>query len=341
MFRQLATRLIPAIALVAWTMATGPPAWAQHHGGGHHGGGGHHYGGWGHSGYSGHYGGYAHGYYSGHGSSYHHYSPFTGQHHYYGSHYSPSRHYYYGHHYYPYYGYSYWPYYGYGSAYGYGVYGSVPRVSYYVEPRAYAESYPRETSAGVEYLRRAETAFRSGDYEQAVRWANHAIVEMPRHGKHYLFLSQALFAVGEYRESAATVQQGMTLLNTSDWGDVVKNFRRYYTSSDYVDQVRRLEKFVEDNPEAAYARFLLGYHYGFLGYPTEARRELTKAAELEGRDEMAGRLLELFGGQRTTRSTDTNRPKPAPAERVDTTPDAAAVNDPIEYPPPRVPAKPK
>jgi hypothetical protein len=59
---------------------------------------------------------------------------------------------------------------------------------------------------------------------------------------------------------------------------------------------------------------------------------------------MAGRLLELFGGQRTTRSTDTNRPKPAPAERVSSSPDAAAaatVNDLVEYPPPRVPAKPK
>ena len=359
MFRQLVIRILAAIVLWAWTAATGPPIWAQHGGGGGHFGGGHfggshfggghhygggHYGGWGHSAYLGHYGGYSHGYYTGHGSAYHHYSPLTGMHHYSGSHYSPYRHYYYGHHYYPYYGHSYWPWhYGYGSSV-YSVYGSVPRVSSSIEPRANAESNARETSAGLEYLRRAETAFRSGDYEQAVRWANHAIIEMPRHGKHYLLLSQALFAVGEYRESAAIAQQGMTLLSPAEWGDVVKNFRRYYTGNNYVDQMRRLEKFALDNPGAAYARFLIGYHYGFLGHTAKARGELARAVELESRDEMARRLLELFGGQPTTTSADAQQPMPTPGEPATSQPTSHSTseqNEPVQYPPPRSPAKPQ
>jgi hypothetical protein len=41
----------------------------------------------------------------------------------------------------------------------------------------------------------------------------------------------------------------------------------------------------------------LGYHYGFLGHPTEARAELAEAVKLEDRDEIAARLLEQFGGK--------------------------------------------
>jgi tetratricopeptide (TPR) repeat protein len=191
---------------------------------------------------------------------------------------------------------------------------------------------------GLEYQRRAEASFRARDYDQAARLANHAAVEMPRHGKHFLFLSQALFAVGDYRGAAAAAQQGMALADSKGWGDVVKDYRRYYTGTDYGDQLKRLEGFVAKNPDAGYARFLLGYHYGFLGYPAQARRELSKAVELESRDEIATRLLELFGGQWTARSADSNRTKPEPTSTPET---SEPTNEPVEYSPPRVPAKPQ
>ena len=58
----------------------------------------------------------------------------------------------------------------------------------------------------------------------------------------------------------------------------------------------RLNGYIKENPDAAYARFVRGYQHGFLGHERTAIRDLTKALELESRDELAARLLEHFGG---------------------------------------------
>jgi tetratricopeptide (TPR) repeat protein len=201
-----------------------------------------------------------------------------------------------------YYGYG-WPYYA-GDTY---IGGNTYVGSAYYDPEAIEEEAAgrRESSTTEEakgFQRRAEIAFREGRYDEAVRLANHAVVEMPNDGRLFLFLSQALFAVGDYGAAAGAAHHAMSASDEDDWGYVVENFQRYYgNGNDYTDQLRRLEKFTRENPDAPYARFLLGYHYGFLGHPKEARAELAEAAKLEGRDELAGELLVRFGGERPSR----------------------------------------
>jgi len=156
----------------------------------------------------------------------------------------------------------------------------------------------RDSAEGTRFLRQAEAAFRNGNYDEAVRLANHAAIEMPRNGRVFLFMGQALFAMGQYGPAAGAIHQGMALLDPSEWGSVVRNFRNYYgNANDYTEQLRKLERFVADKPDAAYAHFLVGYHYGYLGYPEQARNELNQAVALESRDELAGKLLEQFGGE--------------------------------------------
>jgi len=167
------------------------------------------------------------------------------------------------------------------------------------------------TREGLEFQNRAEQAFRAGRYDEAVRLANHAAVEMPRNGKLFLFMSQALFAVGDYGAASAAAHQGLGLSPEKAWGSVVSDFRQYYSGDDYTAQLRRLEKFVSENKDAAFARFLLGYHYGFLGYEKEARAELEAAIELEERDQLAGHLLERFGGPPVERK-ESERARPMP-----------------------------
>lgn len=190
-----------------------------------------------------------------------------------------------------------WPYY----------YGETQVSSAYLDPDSPAATSqlaappPRmqraTTPEGRDFQRRAEEAFRRGQYDQAVRWANHAVVEMPQDGRMFEFLSQALFAVGDYGAAAGAAHQGIAMQDDAAWGGIVKDFGRFYGNpNDYTEQLRRLEKFANQHAEAPYARFLLGYQYGFLGYPTEGRRELEKAVSLESRDEIAQRLLEQFGG---------------------------------------------
>jgi hypothetical protein len=245
----------------------------------------------------------------------------------------------------------------------------VTEGSAYLDPNSEA---PRKSAAaaqnrgdvsspeGADFQRRAERAFRAGQYDEAVRQANHAAVEMPRNGKLFLLLSQSLFAVGDYAAAAGAAHQGMAMSDQADWGAVVKNYTRFYgNASDFTDQLRRLEKFVSEHPKATYARFLLGFQYGFLNYPAEARRELEEAVRLEDRDELAAQLLVQFGGEaprgiernrssnRDDRSgddreprgdrdrapardqDDTNRPEPKPTDRVS------------EPPPPPQPERPR
>lgn len=284
MFRYTATRFVAAlvVALAAATLST--PAWAQHHGG-HHGGGGfgHHYD-FGH-GYFGHYGyGYGYG---------HHYSPF-----YLGLYYGPG--------------------YGYSGDYYVGSYGYAPSVSRsYDSASLYADPRARQTTAeaGSDWQRRAEASFRSHHYEDAIRYADRAVAEMPRNGKLFLFLSQAHLAVGDYRAAAGAARQGLSLLDPRNWGWMVENFRGFYHDADYVGQMRRLEGYLEDSPRSGDARFLAGYHWSFLGYPAEARRDLSIALEVDPRDEMATRLLERFGG-----SVSRSQPRPIPSELIEATP---------------------
>ena len=273
---------------------------ASHYGGGHSGGASH-YGGLGHHGYGVHgYGDYGHDY------SYSHYD-------------SPA-----------YFSLSYEPRYG---SYGYAYDDGLPRydVAYgsdsslpYVSATLAQGCAPRGSCGGAGpvgppppssgrssrsvaggktaqlgpgYQRGAEEAFRAGRYDQALRLANHALVETPRDGKLHLFASQILLATEDYQGAATAIHQGASLLKPKDWGYVVENFRKYYRGRDYVKQMDRLTKFIKANPEAAHARFLRGYHYGYLGYKEAAHRELAKAVELEGRDKLAARLLKMFAVQ--------------------------------------------
>ena len=44
-------------------------------------------------------------------------------------------------------------------------------------------------------------------------------------------------------------------------------------------------------------RFLLGFHFGYLGYPTQAVRELDKGVQIEGRDPAARKLHDMFAAK--------------------------------------------
>jgi len=204
-------------------------------------------------------------------------------------------------------GYGYSPWYSYGVPIydGYADGGYIDSGSAYYSPQGSPQgaqvaetSRGGDSAEGTRFLRRAEEAFRNGRYDEAVRLVNHAAVESPGNGRLFLFMGQALFAIGQYGPAAGAIHQGMALLDPSDWGSVVRNFRNYYgNANDYTDQLRKLERFVGDKPDAVYAHFLVGYQYGYLGYPDHARNELNKAVALESRDELAGKLLEQFGGE--------------------------------------------
>lgn len=210
----------------------------------------------------------------------------------------------------PYYGFGYgYPYYGYGYGYGYPYYG-YGYGSYGYNPNAYYGSYATTaqpaaaapqtatTSAADNarvFAEKGENDFRAGKYQDAVYAWKHASVDDPQNGVLLMMLSQALFATGEFDQAAGAAQAGMQMLPQEQWGVVVKNFRELYgRPGDYTTQLRALEKQVKDKDDDPATRFLLAYHYGYLGYPSHAVKQLDKTLKLAPNDQMAKKLRDVM-----------------------------------------------
>lgn len=224
----------------------------------------------------------------------------------------------------------------YNNGYSYGAYSGSP--TYYVDgsapvTAAYAPGSAAPPSAPVQVAQiddptaattvRAQSAdddldfgaigeseFKAGNYDKAVKMWRHAVVDDPKNGVLVMLLAQGLFANGKFDEAAGATQQGMLLLKEDDWGVVIKNYRELYTKiGDYTTQLRVLEKARKDKAEEPGLRFLLGFHYGYLGFPKEAKAELAKAIELAPADELAARLIDVLDPAKAKKAST-----PVPAE---------------------------
>jgi hypothetical protein len=189
--------------------------------------------------------------------------------------------------------------YGYGYPYAYGGYGYGYPYDYGVDYGTVA--YADTTGQRPNYDQLGEDAFKAGNYSDAVYNWRHALVDTPQNGVLAMMLGQALFAVGSYNEAAGVTQMGMLLLPPDQWGVVVKNYRELYPNiQNYTDQLRALERARKEKPDDPALRFLLGFHYLYLGYPSQATRELDKVIQLEPKDEFAQKLRAVANGEPVT-----------------------------------------
>jgi hypothetical protein len=82
-------------------------------------------------------------------------------------------------------------------------------------------------------------------------------------------------------------------------------------------------------------RFLLGYHFGNLGYPTQAVRELDKAMDLQPQDLGSQKLRDMFASQaglpaRPHTAPDQTPGAPPPGTSPDSPPAPQADINPTE-----------
>jgi tetratricopeptide (TPR) repeat protein len=193
-------------------------------------------------------------------------------------------------------------------AFGYGLGYGLP-LGYASDFSAYAPDYappiappgtdlpaeiePPSESLGraIDYAQRGEIDFHNGQYDEAVRNWRHALVDQPNNGGLVLLLGQGLFQTANFAEAAGVVQHGLAMLPQDQWGVVVGKYARLYGSTgDYTAALRTLEKARNDNPRDPALRFLLGYHYAYLGYPKEAMRELVELVKLAPGDAIARKI---------------------------------------------------
>jgi tetratricopeptide (TPR) repeat protein len=150
---------------------------------------------------------------------------------------------------------------------------------------------PATSNAAGNFSEQGETAFKAGDYKGAAYAWRHALVDDPQNPVMLMMLGQALFANGQFNEAAGATQAAMQMMPKDKWGVVVTNFRDLYgNAGDYTPQLRALEKAVKDKPEDPAQRFLLGFHYAYLGYPKQAVDQLDKVLELQPKDEASKQL---------------------------------------------------
>ena len=150
----------------------------------------------------------------------------------------------------------------------------------------------------LDFAGHGELDFRAGYYDGAVRNWKHALVDDPNNGALVLMLAQGLFAVGQYEQAAGATQMAMQMLPPEKWGTVVENYRQLYGNvGDYTNQIRALEKSRLAKPDDPAIRFLLGFHFGYLGHPKSAVAEFAKALELNPKDAGARKVRDLIAAK--------------------------------------------
>ena len=193
----------------------------------------------------------------------------------------------------PYYGYGGLGYYGYGfSPYSYGNYGYATGPAVAAQPAA----QPATTASG-QFAQQGELEFKDRNYKAAIKSWRHALVDDPQNGVLVLMLAQAFFADGQFNDAAGAVQQGLAMLPEDQWNVVVANYKELYgRSGDYATQLKALEAAAKAEPENPANLFLLGYHYGFLGYKEQAVKKLDQLIKAAPEDELAKRLRGVLLG---------------------------------------------
>jgi Tetratricopeptide repeat len=217
----------------------------------------------------------------------------------------------YGYPNYGYYGYS--PYGG-GYAPGYSVpYAAAAPNNSPPIATVSAASPPPPTGAASDSARdfadKGDTAFKAADYPGAAYAFRHALIDDPHNGVVTLLLGQALFASGNYAEAAGATQAALRQLPRERWGIVVSHYQDLYgNTQDYTRQLRALEAELKSHPSDPALRFLAGYHYGFLGFRSQALDQLEKGVSLAPRDEVTRELRDEL--RNTTQAS--KEPPPAP-----------------------------
>ena len=153
----------------------------------------------------------------------------------------------------------------------------------------------------------ARESFRRGDYQRALAGVDSAIRSSPSDAVMHEFRSLVLFALRDYRQSAAVAH---SVLAVGPGWDYTTMSSLYPDPFVYSDQLRQLDDYVRQHPRAADAHFLLAYHNMINSRKEEAVAELQQVISLMPNDRLASELLAMVKGP--PKSTPSPAPTPSP-----------------------------
>jgi tetratricopeptide (TPR) repeat protein len=163
---------------------------------------------------------------------------------------------------------------------------------------AKAEIPPEAT----EHFDQAREAFKQEDYDRALKEVEQAIEVLPKDTTLHEFRALVLFAQGKYKDAAAGIYAVLAVGPGWNW----QTLSSLYANPDtYTRQLRALEAYVRNNPQASDGHFLLAYQYLVIGSVPDAVTQLKDFEKLVPTDQLAPELVKAF-----TESPDAGTPKP-------------------------------
>jgi tetratricopeptide (TPR) repeat protein len=195
------------------------------------------------------------------------------------------------------------------------------------------QAEPPTTEPGLEDFDAALAAFKSGDYRLALQRCNEALRSRPKDPVIHEVRALTLFAQGDYKSAAATLNSLLAMSPGMDWTTLSG---LYGNADDYAQQLRRLEAQCQSNPRDAAAHFVLAYHYLVTGHAEEAVEALRVVVAQQPRDATAKRMLDSLAppdepaaiaatppepsGVRQTSATEPSPPQPSATQAAQAAP---------------------
>ncbi len=184
------------------------------------------------------------------------------------------------------------------------------------------EEAPKVTEISESYIASSQQFFKQREYLTALDHANKAVAAAPGDGALHEYRALVLFALGKYSEAAGVLNPVLAGGPGWDWSTMNA---LYDSQETYMQQLKNLQDYSRAKPDAADARFLLGYHYMVCGHLEDASAEFEAAARLQPADSVSAQLRDLTK---------------ASAEKDEAKDEAAPADDATEAAPPPPPPAP-
>lgn len=169
------------------------------------------------------------------------------------------------------------------------------------------------TEASESHIAESQDAFKQGDYLKALDSANKAVGEAPGDGALHEYRALVLFSLGKFSEAAGVLNPVLAGGPGWDWTTMISLYNAQET---YMKQLTALESYAKAKPDAADARFLLGYHYMVCGHLEQASAEFAAAAKLQPADSVSSQLRDLTAASSNNGESDAAKEAEAPAEAL-------------------------
>jgi tetratricopeptide (TPR) repeat protein len=162
-----------------------------------------------------------------------------------------------------------------------------------IAPGAAPPATAEPADPGIVAFEEARSSFIAGDYDAALRSLNTALSYRPDDATLHELRALIMFATGKYRDAAAGLNAVLAVGPGWDWTTLSGLYSNIET---YTQQLRTLEEYVKQNPQAADARFVLAYQYITCGHTAPAASQLQKVVAANPKDAVATQLLQMLGG---------------------------------------------